>query len=177
MNITAILTDHPKAKPELITVVFERKEVEALDLGGFLGQFGEDVLPDGEDLASLMGRFVFFVEGYDDDPRELYTIDEVRTFYQTLCRRWPYLFFFCDVGTGGLMILTACCMKDLSCVKHKGFSATMITVDTSELSEFIAEGLWPMNVLFERANLPESANEGRTAEIIEYYNTPLDHPF
>jgi hypothetical protein len=34
-----------------------------------------------------------------DDPQELYSIPEVRKFYQHLHRVWPYWFFFCDLRT------------------------------------------------------------------------------
>ena len=58
-----------------------------------------------------MGRFNFIVHGYDDDPHEVYAIEAIRTFYQTLNRRWPYWFFFCDLRGEGLKMMMACCMK------------------------------------------------------------------
>ncbi len=57
-----------------------------------------------------MGRFNFIVHGYDD-PHEVYAIEAIRAFYQTLHHRWPYWFFFCDLRSDGLKMMTACCMK------------------------------------------------------------------
>ena len=44
----------------------------------------------GENLAKLMGRFHFVVDGYDGDPDEIYAIEEVRALYRKLWAEWPY---------------------------------------------------------------------------------------
>ena len=44
-----------------------------------------------------MGTFHFIVHGNDDDPHEVYAIEEVRAFYRKLWEEWPYWFFFCDL--------------------------------------------------------------------------------
>ena len=47
----------------------------------------------------MMGSFQFLVDGWNDDPNELYAIPEIRKFYQHFHNAWPYWFFFCDLHT------------------------------------------------------------------------------
>lgn len=45
-----------------------------------------------------MGRFQFLVQGYENDPAELYGIPDVRKFYQHFHRVWSCWFFFWGVN-------------------------------------------------------------------------------
>jgi len=163
-------------EPDPIMMVFPKREVKALDMRPFLRRFSKDVLPKGPELARLMGRFHFIVHGYDDDPHEVYAIEAIRTFYQTLLRKWPYWFFFCDLRGEGLMMMTACCMKQLSGAKHTGNPTANVVLDPVELLQFVSAEFTPMNEMFERAGMSERAIYNRTAEIMRYYNFPFDVP-
>lgn len=46
------------------------------------------------EMAALMGRFQFLVEGYDDDSADLYAIDEVRRFHRRFHEVRPGWFYF-----------------------------------------------------------------------------------
>ena len=46
--------------------------------------------------------------GYDEDARELYEIDEVRSFVLKLDEGFPYWFFFMSKSGGGLAVLAYC---------------------------------------------------------------------
>ena len=52
-----------------------------MTLRPFLRRFGVDALPEGAELGVLMGTFNFIVHGYDDDPQEVYAIEEVRAYF------------------------------------------------------------------------------------------------
>ena len=99
---------------DVIVVIFSKEQVRHCKTAHFLKQFGRDVLPEGPDLASMMGKFEFLVEGYDDDPQEIFGIPEVRKFYQHLHRVWPYWFFFCDLGSQTLTMMTMCLLPNLN---------------------------------------------------------------
>jgi len=170
MYTTPIRGSSTKTRPESTRVVFEWHEVEALYFDDFLAQFSEDALPKGEELASMMDQYVFFPDAYNHDPREIYAVKEVRTFYQTLFRKWPYWFFFCDLRFNELIKMTACCMKKRACVNHEEWPATPMRVRKAEVSQFIKAGLAPMDKMFERARMPKSASLVRAAEILRYYD-------
>ncbi|MEI6605824.1 MAG: hypothetical protein WCP35_10975, partial [Verrucomicrobiota bacterium] len=66
-----------------------------------------DALPRGPELAAMMGKFQFLVEGWDHDPQEIWAIPEVRKFYQTFHRVWPYcsMPYICNVMVCNLLRL------------------------------------------------------------------------
>ena len=61
---------------DAVMVTFSKAQVRHCKTAHFLKQFGPDALPDGPELAAMMGEFQFLVEGYDDDPQEIYAIPE-----------------------------------------------------------------------------------------------------
>jgi hypothetical protein len=62
---------------DAIVVIFSEQLVRHCKTAHFLKTFGLDCLPEGPELAAMMGKFQFLVEGWDDDPQELYSIPEV----------------------------------------------------------------------------------------------------
>lgn len=159
-----------------IILVLPRPEIEALDLGPFLRRFGVNALPEGTELAALMGRFNFMVHGYDDDPQEVYAIEGVRAFYRKLWAEWHYWLFFCDLRTEGLLMMTLCCLDKLSGAKKLGEPSAHVVIDPLELIHFVASGFTPMNAMFERAGESEMAIYRRTKAVMEYYRLPFDAP-
>jgi hypothetical protein len=159
-----------------IMLVLPRAEIKALKFKPFLRRFGSKALPKGAELAALMGRFNFMVHGYDDDPQEVYVIEEVRAFYRKLWKEWPYWLFFCDLRTEGLMMMTLCCLNQLSGAKILGEPAAKVMIDPLELIRFISDGFPPMNEMFERAGASEMAVYRRTKAVMEYYKMPFDEP-
>ncbi len=67
---------------DAIIVIFSKEQVRRLKLAHFLKQLGPAALPTGPELATMMGKFQFLVDGWNDDPQELYAIPEVRKFYR-----------------------------------------------------------------------------------------------
>jgi hypothetical protein len=74
---------------DLILYQFSRSKVECGDFGHFLGLYAPDKLPTGRRLWEMMNRFVFCIEGWDSDPREIHLIPEVRRFYRAFHEAWP----------------------------------------------------------------------------------------
>lgn len=162
--------------PEPIMLVFPRLEVEAMNFRPFLRRFGADRLPSGPELAALMGRFNFFVHGYDDHPDELYAIPEVRKFYRRFLEIWPYWFYFCDLRCEALLMMTLCCIDRLSGTKRDGTPLANVAIDPLDVLRFVAAGFAPMNLMFERAGASEMAIYERTRDIMAYFDLPFDEP-
>jgi hypothetical protein len=68
------------AMHDAILYQFSRDLVEVGDATDFLKRFGRHRLPVGRQLGAMMNHLAMFIEGYDDDPREIYAIPEVRKF-------------------------------------------------------------------------------------------------
>jgi len=140
---------------DVIVVIFSKEQVRHCKLVHFLEQFGRDALPEGPALARLMNRFRFLVHGYDDDPQELYAIPEVRKFYQYFHRVWPYWFYFCDLQSETLTMLTLCLLPNLSGFKRLGEPLAKVEYDPMDLLRFIGRNLVPPNTVMERAGMSE----------------------
>jgi hypothetical protein len=63
---------------------FSRSLAEEGYATDFLKRFGRYRLPVGRELGAMMNHLAMFIEGYDDDPREIYAIPEVRRFMLAL---------------------------------------------------------------------------------------------
>lgn len=157
-----------------IIVMFGKQEVLDCKPGAFLKKFGESVLPSGPALGRLFGRFSFMVDGFNDRPEEIYAIPEVRRFYRTLLRRWPAWFYFADLRTEGLLMMTACCIDDFEATARLGTGKATLAMDPMQLAKFIYDGFEPMNRMFERAGASEYDIYLRTGEIMRYYGLPFE---
>ena len=73
---------------DLISYQFSREKVERGDFSHFLSLYGPEKLPANRKLRDLMNRFVFCIEGWDDDPREIHTIPEIRRLYSAFHSAW-----------------------------------------------------------------------------------------
>lgn len=159
-----------------IFICFQKQDVITRNYRSFLETWDPAKLPRGKELRRLMGAFSFFVDGYNDSPEEIYSLPEVRDFYAGLHSVWPYWFFFRDLRTESLSMVTACLMQNLEAGKVIGAPAAMLQLDSLELVRFVANGFAPMNAMCERAGMSEYEIWKRTREIFEYYGLPFDSP-
>ena len=68
---------------DAVVVVFGEQQVRRCKTAHFLKQFGRGALPRGPELAAMMGKFQFLVEGWDHDPQEIWPIPQVRASIST----------------------------------------------------------------------------------------------
>jgi hypothetical protein len=144
------------------------------DATDFLKRYGRYRLPVGRKLGELMNHLVMFIEGYDDDPREIYAIPEVRKFYQQLWQRWPYWLYFCNLDAENLMMMVMCCLDSLEALKVQGRDQVQVCVEPLEVLQFISGGFVPVNEMCERAGMSERQIFDRTKALFEYFNLSFD---
>jgi hypothetical protein len=121
-----------------------------------------------------MNRFLFCVQGYDDDPREIYFIPEVRRFYRAFHGEWPFCLFHLNPDQDGLRTMILCCLDSLTGVSRDNSPVSGVEFDPLELVRFIASCLPPMNWLCERAAMTEAEIDQRSREIFHYFDLPYD---
>jgi len=113
--------------------------------------------------------FAFLVDGFNDQPDEIYTIPEVRAYWQELDRRWPYILFFGSVLAEMPQMVAWCNHNNLSSFQRPGADATMIHYDRPELLLWLHRHWGPMNGLFHLAYGNTAARENaiyqRTTQI------------
>ena len=124
----------------------------------------------------MMNRLVFGVEGWDDDPREIHMIPEVRRFYTALHLAWPYWLYFCNLDVDTLRAMTMCCMPALDVMQVDGQVQVRVACDSVKLLRFVADDFTPMNSMCERAGMSEREIYDRTKAVFEYFGFPFDAP-
>ena len=161
---------------DAVFVIFSEPQVRLCKTAHFLKTFGRDALPHGPELATMMGKFQFLVEGWNEDPQELYSIPEVRKFYQHFHRVWPYWFYFCDLRTETLTMMTLCLMPNISGFKRLGEPNASVEYDPMDLLNFINKNFVPLNEMMERAGMSEMDIYNRTRDVFLHYKLPFNSP-
>ncbi len=110
----------------------------------------------------------------DDDPNELYAIPEIRKFYQHFHNVWPYWFYFCDLHTETLQMMTLCLLPNLQGFKRLGEPKAAVEYDPIDLLRFIERNFIPLNTMMERAEMSEMDIYNRTRDIFLYFNLPFN---
>ncbi len=88
-------------------IFITRPEVEAGDIADTLLTL-QSPLDDRRNVLQQQDKIRVFVDGYDNDSRELWDIAEVRAFYRKLDEKFPYWFWFCDKRDVSLKVISDC---------------------------------------------------------------------
>lgn len=159
---------------DLVFYQFSRLKVERGDFSHFLGLYAPDKLPTGRRLRQMMNNFVFCVEGWDNDEREIHSIPEIRRFYSAFHEAWPYWFYFCNLDTDTLRTMTMCCMNTLTAIKTDDSPNVQVQYEPTELLHFLARDLVYMNAMCDRAQMFERLIYDRSKAVFGYFGLPFD---
>ena len=153
---------------------FTRSKVERLDFAHFLSLYAPDKLPTGTRLRKMMNSFVFGIGGWNDDPREIHIIPEIRRFYSAFHAAWPYWLYFCNLDVDTLRAMTLCCLPSVNTVQVDGQTRVAVTCEPLDLVKFIKRDLMPMNLMCERGGMFERYIYERTKAVFEYFGLPFN---
>ncbi len=84
-----------------------RDEVARMDISAPLRNLRE-LTSDAATVAAQKGRLCLVFPGWEADPRELYEIEEVRTYFAALDREFPYWLWFLNQGQIVISLLLLC---------------------------------------------------------------------
>ena len=161
-------------KHDLIFYQFSRSKVEQCDFSHFLSLYAPDKLPAGRRLQELMNLMMFGIEGWDDDPREIHMIPEIRRFYSAFNEAWPYGLYFCNLNVDTLRAMTLCCLPSVETMQVDGRTQVAVTCDPLDLIMFLKRDFMPMNLMCERAEMSERGIYDRTKMVFDYFSLPFD---
>ena len=92
--------------PAVLILMLTRGEIESCRQASALERL--HVLTDSlENVRRYKGSLIIQVDGYEDDPRELFEIPEVRAFFRGLVQAWPHFLWFAHRGVGSVGLLLA----------------------------------------------------------------------
>lgn len=134
----------------LVWLKLTRNQVENEDPSSTLEWL--QLLIDRVDAPSLAGQLVLHIDGYADDPRELFEVPEVQAYFTPLWEKWPYWFFFLSPHQVILVVGAATKMPVLS--SHGGIYEMRIGPDQAAAFD---RGIASVKALLdERWKLPEA---------------------
>ncbi len=143
---------HCPAVLEPVILVLPRPQIEAGDIDEAIDLL-QKLVSDPAAMLSCCGRVSLVIDGYNDDPRELFEIAEVRVFIQALDERWPYWYFFLSQADDSIKLLESCLCDSIEVVP--GVNA----IDTEQLTASLKRHFTALNRLCETINLPEHRAE------------------
>ncbi len=154
-----ILT-HAHMRPMLVKV--SRSDVEHQCTGDLLGAIGRWV-ESSKNPLTLVGQLQILFVGYDSDPRELWEVPEVRQFVQALDAEFAFWFYFADLKSDSLRVLTFCLCRTTA--TRRGSTA----VNHPDFAAFLERHFGAMNQIINQWHVNEATNKQRTEEILSYF--------
>jgi hypothetical protein len=111
----------------------------------------------------FFGKVDFRIHGYDNDPRELFEIPEVRSFVRLLDEQFPFWFFFLTTETDAIKLLM------FSLCRITRVSPTATAYNQEDFANFINHHLAAMNYVFDSFEIDEEMNVERNEEFQRYF--------
>lgn len=99
------------------------------------------------------GNLVLSVDGYDNDPRELYEIPEVCRFLRSLHTQWKYWFFFANEIYATLQVACKCIVGGTKATPN------LTQLDADSFDRFYRECADACNDLCDKFGFPEEENQ------------------
>jgi hypothetical protein len=145
---------------EPVVLMFSRREVESGDPSASVARL--DALFDSRQAVwRYRGQVALVVAGYDDDPRELIDIPEVRAFLTRFNAQWPYWAFYFNQVDDSIKILLSC----LCARRYLGRG--QVEIEPEKLRRFLLKGFAAMNSIFDKHGFPESELRAMSDGVIE----------
>ena len=144
-------------------VAVSRSDVENGDISATLGTLS-DLLDTDATVRSFRGRVNVSFDGFNDDPREIYEIPEIRRFCAELDARFPYWLYFLSTEDSSLKMMTFCLCR----VEKQG--AGLVMVNNTDLGQFLYSHFAAMNELFRRHSLDEATNRAISDTVLKHFD-------
>ena len=144
-----------------LLVSVSREDVESHDISWTLDILS-GLLADAATVENFQGRVNVSFAGFDDDPREIYEIPEIRRFCSELDKKFPYWLYFLSTDDSSLKMMVFCLCK----IEKKGPGLVML--DNIDLGRFLYTHFPPFNELFAKYSLNEHTNRTISDKIFQY---------
>ena len=145
---------------EPVVLMISRREVDACDIVSILSRL-KVFLATREDAWRYRGQMTLVVNGYNDDPRELVDIPEVRAMLRQLEASWPHWAYFLNQVDDSIKLM-------LSCVAGSRFIGRgAVEMDADLVAAALARGFAGMNMIFDRFGFPEGELEKMSDGLVE----------
>ena len=152
------------AKDQQIFVVCDSVAIAAGDISEVLSSL-KSLSGDRSSAMSAEGAVTLVFHGYDDDPRELEAIPEVREWFARLFEAWPYWSFFASRIDQTVPLVLSLLLSGEAVAGEPGMVGW--SFDLEELKPLLLEMFCHQNELIERLEIGEDVNERVTRDFLE----------
>lgn len=168
-NMQNLLTGLVGSKVVIVTI--PREDIERHNVAPALASLSK-LTESRQALESSNGTITLLVSGYDNDPRELHLIPEVRRYFQALDQQFPFWFHICVRIEHSLrMIFTM--LADLEPIAlEQPAGAIGYSISNDDLNTFVGLHLEAMRGLHVKYGFDPMESD-RTANLEENYFTTL----
>jgi len=152
------------AKDQQVIVVCYSVAITAGDISGVLTAL-KSLSSDRSSAMSAEGTVTLVFNGYDDDPRELEAIPEVRKWFARLFEAWPYWSFFANRIDQTVPLVLSLLLSGEAVAGEQGMVGW--SFDLNELKPLLLKMFCHQNELIERLKIGEEMNERVTQDFME----------
>ena len=152
------------AKDQQVFVVCDSAAITAGDISGALAAL-KSLSGDRSSAMSAEGAITLVFHGYDDDPRELEAIPEVREWFVHLFEAWPYWSFFASRIDQTMPLILSLLLSGENVPGEPGMVGW--SFDLEELRPLLLEMFGHQNELIEKLDIGEGVNERATHDFLE----------
>jgi len=146
----------------LVRCNLNRQTIETQDLTHVLRNLRE-LIKDADHVRKFQDKLIVTVDGYNDDPRPLWHVAEVRECLGLLDEQFPYWFHFCE-KEGETLRMLALCLIPLTQNKDGALSASL-----ADFNEFLrARGAATLE-LHKMYNLESAITRSNLEVVANYY--------
>jgi hypothetical protein len=152
-----------------LSVLIDRGDVERANVAPTLAVLAR-LLRDRQTVERFRGRLDIGFAGYDEDPREVHEIEEIRNFLRILDRKFPFWFYFANLYSGTLVVIL------LSLCRYTRREDGIFIVDQTDQEMFFVEHGNAVTWLFQAYDLDEREYEPLAMQIKKYLENRRKHP-
>lgn len=146
----------------LLLVVDRHKHIEAGDISDVLNSLNR-LFVKKKLTKKYKERVDISVYGYDEDPRALYEIPEVRSWFRQLDQKFPFWFYFLSKQGGGIKLIT------LSICNYTLLDNGQIMLDANNFQHFMEDHFIAMNRICESLGFDEEEIFNLSQRVFSYY--------
>src|SRR5450830_544940 len=151
-------------KDQQIVVLCDSASIATSDISEVLSSL-KSISGDRSSAMSAEGAVTLVFNGYDDDPRELESIPEVREWFAKLFEAWPYWSFFANRIDQTVPLVLTLLLPGETVAGEPGMVGWEF--DSDKLKPLLFEMFAYQNELIERLEIGEDVNERVTGDFIE----------
>lgn len=153
----------------LVVLELSRNEIEAGNIASALERLM--VMTDTKENAlRFENALLINVTGYDEDPRELAEIHEVRSFFAALIEQWPHWMWFLARDSGAIPLLMGLLCKIH--ITRLNNSVGMSIIDREELSAKTNDLLSRGSAMFRAFGISEAQSQASAASALAELKLP-----